>query len=660
MTPREAYRILELSIGASAEEVRAAYKLMGAVWHPDRFQADSKLSRAAHEKFKALKEAYELLAKHVGATGEAPNAHADMEVRYMGIDPRLPLPSLVNMESLPCAVRISKGGLQLALVNGDEIIREQVYLADDIEGVYYGAGEWTDDGKSKNVRTDQFGRALPILVKTTWLVCRDPGGIVPRLIVKLGFRTEYHSELFFRTVLSFTGFERCDTAKAAPEPPERSAPKSTTPPAQDIPIRDPTATAPKPADQPAQTVRTPPQEPPSPTQEALPRQPTAANPKPVERSPATNSEPKRQVQSPPQESRSTAQQASTENPVATNSKPQSTEPRESFTAAASSTPRPSVPLSVSIDPKPQAKKKSDRQEAIVIGLAFAAPLLCSLAFMWDLYSDYLKIAAETRPDETANTVQEIPHLPVAPPPTSSPPTVESPALSDRRPEDEADLKRSDSPKSPMESSPRSVEPPTLSHQIPVDEADPKNARPPESPKVSSSRSVPSEAQRLSSREYEALGRAYLKRDILVSAIAAFTEAIRSDPSNSTAWNNRGHAYSRSRNWMSARSDFESALQINPENASSANNLAWLLVTSDDRSLRDPEKGLTLALRACALTKPETPFNFYGTLAAAFAATGDFKSAVIVQQLAVKGAGKSEQPAMLSRLELYRQEKVDWD
>jgi curved DNA-binding protein CbpA len=52
---------LGLSAGASLDEVKAAYKMMVKVWHPDRFQGDQKLARAAETKLKAVNAAYSYL-----------------------------------------------------------------------------------------------------------------------------------------------------------------------------------------------------------------------------------------------------------------------------------------------------------------------------------------------------------------------------------------------------------------------------------------------------------------------------------------------------------------------------------------------------------------------------------------------------------------------
>lgn len=52
------YLILDLKPGASAEEIRAAYRRLAMKYHPDR----NGNSKASEEKFKQIKEAYEVLS----------------------------------------------------------------------------------------------------------------------------------------------------------------------------------------------------------------------------------------------------------------------------------------------------------------------------------------------------------------------------------------------------------------------------------------------------------------------------------------------------------------------------------------------------------------------------------------------------------------------
>lgn len=63
----ECYRILELSSGATQEEVKRSYRELVKVWHPDRFSSDPKLQKRAQEKLKQINLAYEWICK--GETG---------------------------------------------------------------------------------------------------------------------------------------------------------------------------------------------------------------------------------------------------------------------------------------------------------------------------------------------------------------------------------------------------------------------------------------------------------------------------------------------------------------------------------------------------------------------------------------------------------------
>jgi hypothetical protein len=68
---------LGLAAGATLDEVKAAYKMLVKVWHPDRFQGDERLAQAAEAKLKAINTAYSYLTSNGYTGGARPDAGSD-------------------------------------------------------------------------------------------------------------------------------------------------------------------------------------------------------------------------------------------------------------------------------------------------------------------------------------------------------------------------------------------------------------------------------------------------------------------------------------------------------------------------------------------------------------------------------------------------------
>lgn len=123
------------------------------------------------------------------------------------------------------------------------------------------------------------------------------------------------------------------------------------------------------------------------------------------------------------------------------------------------------------------------------------------------------------------------------------------------------------------------------------------------------------------------------------AIDAFSEVLKQDPDNQMAFRHRGDALLGMGKLKEAIADYESALKLDENDSGVLNNLAWLLAAAPDDSLRNGQRAVELAKTAARVTEFKQP-HILSTLAASYAETGDFESAVSWSKKAVDLAGKS--------------------
>jgi tetratricopeptide (TPR) repeat protein len=136
----------------------------------------------------------------------------------------------------------------------------------------------------------------------------------------------------------------------------------------------------------------------------------------------------------------------------------------------------------------------------------------------------------------------------------------------------------------------------------------------------------------------------------------FAHALEVTDENHIAHAFLGAAYAERGQLAQTISHYREALRIRPDFRTVANNLAWLVATARDPSLRDPELAVSLAERAAALSAAPDP-SVLDTLAAAHAAAGRYGEAARVAEQALEAA-ESAGPAgfaaqIRARLALYR-------
>jgi len=104
-------------------------------------------------------------------------------------------------------------------------------------------------------------------------------------------------------------------------------------------------------------------------------------------------------------------------------------------------------------------------------------------------------------------------------------------------------------------------------------------------------------------------------------------------------------------------DYDEALKIDGDDTHVLNNLAWVLATSPEDSVRNADRSIELGLKACDLTKYQKP-HILSTLAAGYAEKGDWETAKKWSSKAVELGAKDDEidEQLKKELESYEQKK----
>jgi len=190
-----------------------------------------------------------------------------------------------------------------------------------------------------------------------------------------------------------------------------------------------------------------------------------------------------------------------------------------------------------------------------------------------------------------------------------------------------------------------------------------------------------------------LGVAYGKQDQLDKAVKHLTRAVKIDPEFPAARIGLGYALIRQRKFDLAIPHLQKAIEIkpdstlahfhlaeifaernktteqleylrtiiriDPDSVKALNSMAWMFATHHDARIRNSSEALTLAKKACELTSYKRP-DLIDTLAAAYAANGDFDQAVTMQEKTLRLARETQYEILVKelqeRLNLYKSGK----
>jgi tetratricopeptide (TPR) repeat protein len=120
------------------------------------------------------------------------------------------------------------------------------------------------------------------------------------------------------------------------------------------------------------------------------------------------------------------------------------------------------------------------------------------------------------------------------------------------------------------------------------------------------------------------------------SIRYFDEALRITKDKSEVYGNLGTAYMRLGKYGPGIYNFNKAVEQKPDSIVNLNRLAWALATVEDTSLRDANKAIDAARRACELTG-NNDAEYLDTLAVAYAAGGRFEEAKATANKALSAA-----------------------
>ena len=149
-----------------------------------------------------------------------------------------------------------------------------------------------------------------------------------------------------------------------------------------------------------------------------------------------------------------------------------------------------------------------------------------------------------------------------------------------------------------------------------------------------------------------MGYALMLQGDFDGAAVHLTEALRLDPNVARAHYYLGKVLAQKGKVHEAIAHFEESLRLEPDWVEPMNALAWFLATSKETTIHNPGRAIRLAQRACGHTDYKEPY-FLDTLAAAYAATGDFSKAVVIAERALELCKPSFKEEFENRLALYK-------
>jgi arylsulfatase A-like enzyme/Flp pilus assembly protein TadD len=153
---------------------------------------------------------------------------------------------------------------------------------------------------------------------------------------------------------------------------------------------------------------------------------------------------------------------------------------------------------------------------------------------------------------------------------------------------------------------------------------------------------------------------YSRQGGQAQAIECLNKSLNLKPAQPDVISEMGFIYYRQQRLEPAVKQWSDALELDPNQKDALFSLAWIMATSKNENLYNPEQALVLAHRACELTDKKDP-RILDTLAAALAANGNFIEAIEIVNTAISLAESVERKDLVEdfkdHLKLYENKQT---
>jgi protein O-mannosyl-transferase len=147
----------------------------------------------------------------------------------------------------------------------------------------------------------------------------------------------------------------------------------------------------------------------------------------------------------------------------------------------------------------------------------------------------------------------------------------------------------------------------------------------------------------------AVGDALLRKRRISEAIDQYKKAISIRPDYGEGYGHLGAAYLLSNRFAEAKEQYQKALSLTPRSVTARNNLAWLLATCADPSLRDTPRAIQLAEEANQLAEGQSSLVLH-TLSTAYGQDGQTVKAIEVANHALQIAQRQGNRGLITTLQ----------